>query len=184
MSSVQSLLNLLDVERLDDNLFRGQNEPRSQNRLFGGQVIAQSLVAAYKTLSGGATSRYCHSLHAYFLRPGDPAVPVIYQCERTRDGRSFTTRRVLAIQHGRPIFQFEASFQIEEEGWSHQLEMPEVGGPLSVPDEQELRIQMVEHENNKKILERSGVAVESFLDLRAIEQRLLEPMDLIRSWKA
>ena len=110
MDAVQRLLEILDLERLEVDLFRGHSPDTHVQRVFGGQVIGQALVAAYRTVK----ERNCHSLHAYFLRPGDPHVPIIYQVERMRDGRSFTTRRVAAIQHGKQIFALTANFQIEE----------------------------------------------------------------------
>ena len=106
---VKELIDLLDVERLEMNLFRGQVAEADEDhvRIYGGHVIAQALRAAYKTVEGMA----CYSLHAYFIHPGDPAIPVIYEVDRARDGRSFATRRVIAIQHGRQIFNLAASFQ-------------------------------------------------------------------------
>ncbi len=125
-SALEDLLILLDLEQLEVNLFRGVSPDEQQQRVFGGQVAGQALVAAGRTVEA---SRALHSLHSYFLRPGDPAVPIIYEVDRIRDGRSFTTRRVVAIQHGRPIFNLSASFQIREEGPEHQDEMPDVPGP-------------------------------------------------------
>ena len=129
MDAVQRLLEILDLERLEVDLFRGHSPDTHVQRVFGGQVIGQALVAAYRTVK----ERNCHSLHAYFLRPGDPHVPIIYQVERMRDGRSFTTRRVAAIQHGKQIFALTANFQIEEEGFTHQIKMPDVPGPDEMP---------------------------------------------------
>ncbi|MEL6781193.1 MAG: acyl-CoA thioesterase domain-containing protein, partial [Pseudomonadota bacterium] len=109
---VSKLLTLLDIERLEVDLFRGQSPADETNqRVFGGQVIAQALVAAYRTVE----DRLCHSLHAYFIRPGDPSIPIIYEVDRARDGGSFTTRRVIAVQHGKQIFNLAASFHVEEE---------------------------------------------------------------------
>ena len=109
--AVEELLNLLDVERLEVDLFRGIGSGGETSvRIFGGHVIAQALAAAYRTVEG----RLCHSLHAYFIRPGDPKIPVIYSVERASDGGSFTTRRVIAIQHGKQILNMSASFQIYE----------------------------------------------------------------------
>ena len=117
----QTLVKALDLERLEVNLFRGDTPAEeSRERIYGGQVIAQSLLAAYETVE----ARVCHSLHCYFIRPGDPSVPIIFDVDRSRDGGSFTTRRVVAIQHGQQIFNLAASFQVEEQGFEHQSEMP------------------------------------------------------------
>jgi acyl-CoA thioesterase II len=123
--AVDGLVGLLDLETLEVNLFRGISPPHSLPRVFGGQVAAQALVAAGRTVP---EDREVHSLHAYFIRPGDPAVPIVYETERVRDGRSFTTRRVLAIQHGVPIFSLSASFQLPQTGLEHTQPAP-VGVP-------------------------------------------------------
>jgi acyl-CoA thioesterase-2 len=123
--AVDGLVGLLDLETLEVNLFRGISPPHSLPRVFGGQVAAQALVAAGRTVP---EDREVHSLHAYFIRPGDPAVPIVYETERVRDGRSFTTRRVLAIQHGVPIFSLSASFQLPQTGLQHTQPTP-VGVP-------------------------------------------------------
>ncbi len=133
--AVEDLLQILDLEQLELNLYRGHSPDVTWQRVFGGQVIGQALVAAYRTVE----DRFCHSLHAYFIRPGDPKVPIIYEVDRARDGRSFTTRRVVAIQHGKQIFNLAASFQVEEEGYEHQFDMPDVPAPEDVPSERELR---------------------------------------------
>jgi len=125
-STVDELLALLDLETLDLDLFRGQQPTTTMQRVFGGQVAAQALVAAARTAPDLMT---VHSLHSYFLLPGDTAVPIIYDVERVRDGRSFATRRVLARQHGRPIYALTASFQVDEDGFEHQDEMPDVPTP-------------------------------------------------------
>lgn len=132
-SAMQELLHILDLERLEHNLFRGRSPQVGWQRVFGGQVIGQALVAAQRTVAEG---RYVHSLHCYFMRPGDPAVPIIYDVDRIRDGGSFTTRRVVAIQHGHAIFSLSASFQIDEDGLEHQLPMP-----VGVPDPESLTSQ-------------------------------------------
>ena len=105
---LQIVLDLLNVERLEVDLFRGISPDETSQRVFGGQVIGQAMMAAYHTVE----DRVCHSMHAYFIRPGDPNVPIIYQVDHSRDGRSFTTRRVVAIQHGKQIFNLAASFQV------------------------------------------------------------------------
>lgn len=129
------LVKLLDIERLEVNLFRGVGETgETRPRLYGGHVIAQALVAAYRTVE----DRLCHSLHAYFIHPGDPTIPIIYEVDRARDGGSFTTRRVIAIQHGRQIFNLAASFHKHEEGWHHQHDMPDVPPPGEVRPREEI----------------------------------------------
>src|SRR2546421_3864477 len=127
---LDDLLDLLELETLEDNLFRGISPDEDRQRIFGGQVAAQALVAAGRTVDD---DRPVHSLHAYFLRPGDPNIPVIYDVDRIRDGRSFTTRRVVAIQHGQAIFNLAASFQIVDNGPDHQMPMPTVPGPDELP---------------------------------------------------
>lgn len=129
--SVDELLEILDLERLETDLFRGRSMENGWRRVFGGQVVAQALVAVSRTV---AADRPLHSLHAYFLLGGDPKVPIVYEVERIRDGGSFATRRVKAIQHGRAIFAMSASFQREESGFDHALPMPEVPGPDDCPD--------------------------------------------------
>src|SRR5579863_8492307 len=113
---LELLVNLLDLEQIEVNIFRGLSPDETRQRVFGGQVAAQALVAAGRTVEEGRV----HSLHSYFLRPGDPTVPILYDVDRIRDGRSFTTRRVVAIQHGRAIFNLAASFHVDEEGLVHQ----------------------------------------------------------------
>jgi acyl-CoA thioesterase-2 len=129
------LLTLLDLEKIEENLFRGISPAEPIQRVFGGQVLAQALVAATRTVGD---ERPCHSFHAYFLRPGDPRIPILYQVDRSRDGGSFTARRVVAIQHGMPIFTLAASFQKVESGFEHQSHMPVVPEPESLEDDQEL----------------------------------------------
>ena len=129
-AGLDELLEILDLEEIDFNIFRGQNEPSRQGRLFGGQVAAQALVAAGRTVEGGLP---VHSLHGYFLRPGDPRVPVVYTVDRIRDGRSFVTRRALAQQRGKAIFNLSASFHAPEQSYEHQDEMPEAPPPEAVP---------------------------------------------------
>ena len=126
---LDELLACLDLEAIDLDIFRGQNERQRGPRLFGGQVAAQALVAAGRTVEGQAA----HSLHAYFLRPGDPSTPVIYRVDRIRDGRSFSTRHVVAIQRGKAIFNVSVSFHLEEKGYEHQFEMPDAPPPESLP---------------------------------------------------
>ncbi|HEX7342205.1 MAG TPA: acyl-CoA thioesterase II [Rhodanobacteraceae bacterium] len=128
-SRVAELVDLLALERLEDNLFRGQSRDIGTRYVFGGQVLGQALSAAQQTVD---PSRQAHSLHAYFLRAGDIEAPIIYQVERARDGHSFSVRRVVAIQHGKTILNCAVSFQIDEKGFEHQLGMPEVPRPEDV----------------------------------------------------
>ncbi|MEC4018089.1 acyl-CoA thioesterase [Streptomyces sp. H27-D2] len=133
--ALQSLLDLLDLERIEEDIFRGTSRPSVVPRVFGGQVAAQALVAAGRTVPGDRTP---HSLHAYFLRPGDAGAPIVYTVDRIRDGRSFTTRRVVAVQHGQPVFHLSASFQTYEEGLEHQEPMPAAPDPLTLPTAEEM----------------------------------------------
>lgn len=129
-SALDELINLLELEPLEVNLFRGVSPDEDRQRVFGGQVAGQALVAAGRTVD---PQRRVHSMHAYFLRPGDPKVPIVYEVDRIRDGHSFTTRRVVAIQHGAAIFNLQASFQIVEPGPEHQYPMPQVPAPEELP---------------------------------------------------
>ena len=129
--STEELVSLLDLEMIEEGLFRGRQPATSLQRVFGGQVASQALVAAARTVSEG---RVVHSLHAYFLRPGDTSVPILYAAERNLDGRSFSSRRVVARQHGKSIFYMSASFQVPEEGLEHQDAMPEVDPPEACPE--------------------------------------------------
>ncbi|MFD0167884.1 acyl-CoA thioesterase [Streptomyces decoyicus] len=133
--ALESLLGLLSLERIEQDIFRGQSRPSVVPRVFGGQVAAQALVAAGRTVP---EDRPPHSLHAYFLRPGDPGAPIVYTVDRIRDGRSFTTRRVVAVQHGQPIFHLSASFQVTEDGLEHQEPMPPAPDPLELPTAAEM----------------------------------------------
>jgi acyl-CoA thioesterase II len=134
-SAVDDLIQLLDLEAIEVNIFRGNSPKEDRQRVFGGQVAGQALVAASRTVDD--ESRTIHSLHAYFLRPGDPTVPILYEVDRIRDGRSFTTRRVVAIQHGKAIFNLAASFQIPEDGLEHAFTMPSAPDPETLPDRRE-----------------------------------------------
>jgi acyl-CoA thioesterase-2 len=131
---VDDLVDLLDLEAIEVNIFRGVSPDENRQRIFGGQVAGQALVAAARTIDD---DRAVHSLHAYFLRPGDPSVPVLYEVDRIRDGRSFTTRRVVAIQHGRAIFNLAASFHIHEPGLEHLEPMPDVPPADGLPTRSE-----------------------------------------------
>ncbi|MFD5326680.1 acyl-CoA thioesterase [Streptomyces sp. NPDC127092] len=129
-TALDDLLDLLDLERIEQDIFRGESRSALVPRVFGGQVAAQALVAAGRTVP---EDRLAHSLHAYFLRAGDPGAPIVYNVDRIRDGRSFTTRRVVAVQHGQPVFHLSASFQTYEEGLDHQYDMPAAPDPESLP---------------------------------------------------
>ncbi len=162
---LQGLLELLNLEQIEVNLFRGNSPDEGWQRVFGGQVLGQALVAASRTVE----ERVAHSLHGYFLRPGDVKVPILYEVDRIRDGRSFTTRRVVAIQHGRAIFNMSCSFQVREGGFDHQTEMPDVPGPEELASELELRRRIAERipESWRHI----------FLRERPIETRPVEPLN-------
>ncbi|KAI2673808.1 MULTISPECIES: acyl-CoA thioesterase II [unclassified Pseudomonas] len=153
MSQVlDDLVDLLTLEPIEENLFRGRSQDLGFRQLFGGQVIGQSLSAASQTVE---EARHVHSMHGYFLRPGDSALPVVYQVDRVRDGGSFSTRRVTAIQKGNPIFTCSASFQYDEEGFQHQAEMPVVVGPENLPSELELaqqRAHLIPEHMREKLL--------------------------------
>jgi acyl-CoA thioesterase-2 len=165
---VEELLALLRVERLEYNLFRGISGDIGSPVVFGGQVLGQALMAAAATVD---PSRRVHSLHAYFLRPGDKKARIVYDVERIRDGGSFTTRRVVAIQHGQPIFNFAASFHLEEDGARHQQAMPAVCGPEGLSSEQEMRRQALPRLPENR---REALRIET-----AIEIRHVEPFDLL-----
>ncbi|CAM5646307.1 Acyl-CoA thioesterase II OS=Streptomyces tendae OX=1932 GN=GUR47_08590 PE=3 SV=1 [Streptomyces tendae] len=152
--ALQSLLDLLDLERIED-IYRGRSRSAVVPRVFGGQVAAQAMVAAGRTVPA---DRHAHSLHAYFLRPGDPGASIVYNVDRLRDGRSFTTRRVVAVQHGKPIFTLSASFQTYEEGLDHQAPMPPAPDPATLPTGEE-RLRSYPH--------LPAETVERFLEARA-----------------
>lgn len=164
----QELLNILDIEQLEVDLFRGTGASGETSvRIFGGQVIAQALAAAYRTVP----DRLCHSLHAYFIRPGNPEFPVVYQVDRARDGGSFTTRRVVALQNGKQIFNMSASFHVVEEGWDYQHEMPEVEGPEGLQNVAQARQNIIDDIPEK--------FRDAFLRPRPIEIREVDPRDMI-----
>ena len=159
-------MNLLGLERIEDRIFRGQSRDIGSPSVFGGQVLGQALAAASYTVDG----REAHSLHAYFLRPGDASQPIVYEVEIARDGRSFSNRRVVAIQHGRPIFNMTASFQIPEDGLEHQATMPDVPGPSEL---------LAYHELPAEILETIPKEMRLFLTRRQpFEIRPVEPVGL------
>lgn len=136
MPQSRELLDILALEAIDLDLYRGVTPDDDRNRrIYGGQVVAQALAAAYRTIEG----RHCHSMHAYFIRPGDPNIPILFQVDRARDGGSFAVRRVVAIQHGKQIFNLAASFQTPETGFEHQIPMDDVPPPEGLKNEEELR---------------------------------------------
>jgi acyl-CoA thioesterase-2 len=163
------LLQLLELERLEDNIFRGQSRDiRGDEQVFGGQVLGQALTAASYTTG----LRQVHSLHAFFLLPGDPNAPIVYEVDVARDGKSFSMRRVVAIQHGRPIFNMAASFQEPEEGFDHSVPMPDVPGPDGLTDVRELPSEFFEKAPNKL---RRIVAHARPFDFRLVEPSQIEP---------
>jgi acyl-CoA thioesterase-2 len=164
MAAVEQLLSTLDLEQLERNLFRGRSPQNGWQRVFGGQVVGQALVAADRTVE--AEDRLTHSLHAYFLLPGDPKVPIIYEVDRIRDGGSFTTRRVVAIQHGQAIFSMSVSFHKTETGFDHQIPMPEVPAPETLPSEDELKARLLP---NLPEVMRSYWERERPIELRAVD---------------
>jgi acyl-CoA thioesterase-2 len=166
------LVKLLDLEPLEVNLFRGESRDIGAPQVFGGQVLGQALSAAASTVEG----RIVHSLHAYFLRRGDFNAPIVYQVDRSLDGQAFCNRRVVAIQHGEPIFNMAASFQIVEEGFDHQLEMPSVPAPETLPDSSR---------PPQEMLACLPEGVRRFLDRpRPFEFRLVQPMQFLSARKA
>ncbi|MGP3927705.1 MULTISPECIES: acyl-CoA thioesterase II [unclassified Streptomyces] len=164
--SLQSLLDLLDLERIEENIFRGDSRAAVVPRVFGGQVAAQALVAAGRTVPEDRTA---HSLHAYFLRPGDPGAPIVYTVDRIRDGRSFTTRRVVAVQHGQPIFGLSASFQTYEEGLEHQASMPYAPDPETLPTAAEMLPRHAHFFRDPGVVERL-LEARAAVDLRYVEE--------------
>lgn len=163
-AALRELFDILDLERLEHNLYRGRSPKESWQRVFGGQTIAQALVAAQRTVG---EDRHVHSLHGYFMRPGDTTVPIVYAVDRIRDGSSFTTRRVVATQHGQAIFSLEASFQLDEEGLEHQIPIPQ-----DVPPPETLKSQI-------EILRDYGDAVPAGVKLYWERERPIEMRPVI-----
>ncbi len=165
-NAIADLLAILDLETLEQNLFRGRGPKAGWQRVYGGQVLGQALVAAVRTVP---EDRIAHSAHAYFLLPGDPAQPIVYDVERIRDGGSFTTRRVKAIQNGRAMFAMSVSFQKAETSFEHHAQMPDVPMPEDLPSEADLKARLLKHlpENMRSYWERE----------RPIEMR---PVDVSR----
>lgn len=170
--SLDALLALLDLEPLEVNIYRGRNRDLGTGRVYGGQVFAQALVAAHRTVDG---NRDAHSAHGYFILPGDLAAPIVYFVDRLRDGSSFTTRRVTAIQHGQAIFNLSASFHKTESGPAHQFEMPEVPDPETLTPE----LQLI-----REMADRIPASLRSVLTQeRLIDVRPVDPIDPLRAEK-
>ena len=161
--TLDDILTLLSLERLEVNMFRGQSPNEQRQRVFGGQVLGQALMAACYTVE----DKQCHSFHSYFLRPGDPETPIIYEVDAARDGKSFASRRVVAIQHGKQIFNMAASFQKREEGYEHQIQMPYAPDPETLKSDYDIRV-----ENADKL---PAEFREAFLRKRPFETRPVSP---------
>jgi acyl-CoA thioesterase-2 len=173
---IDELLRVFELEPLEVNLFRGQSQDIGSPQVFGGQVLGQALRAASATVPPG---RMVHSLHAYFLRRGDCTAPIIYNVDRSRDGKSFTSRRVVAIQHGEQIFNMAASFQIEEAGFDHQIEMPDVPPPQDLPDAT-AQLRVLLHQSPERIPAR----VRRFIETpRPFEFRVVQAIDYLQPRK-
>ncbi|MBW2269762.1 MAG: acyl-CoA thioesterase II [Deltaproteobacteria bacterium] len=167
--ALDDLVGLLDLEAIEVNVFRGQSPQDGSQRVFGGQVLGQAMVAAGRTAPG--EDEVLHSLHAYFLRPGDPSIPILYQVDRTKDGRAFATRRIVAVQRGQAIFQMEASFHRPERGFEHQDEMPDVPDPDELPTMEERLASLVgkaRNDDDLRLLSRE----------RAIDSRYVTQVDM------
>ena len=168
---IADLLNLLELEQLEINLFRGESRDIGSAQVFGGQVLGQALSAASATVTG----RIVHSLHAYFLRRGDFRAPIVYQVDRSLDGHSFSNRRVVAVQHGEPIFTMAASFQVVEDGLDHQIGMPAVPAPGTLPDSSR---------PPPELLGRMPERIRRFFEQpRPFEFRPVQPVDYLRPQK-
>ena len=174
MPQSRELLDILALEAIDLDLYRGVTPDDDRNRrIYGGQVVAQALAAAYRTIEG----RHCHSMHAYFIRPGDPKNPILFQVDRARDGGSFAVRRVVAIQHGKQIFNLAASFQTPETGFEHQIPMDDVPPPEGLKNEEELRAEAGLAPESRRIW---PVEVRSCNPRPLGTSEILEPID--RCW--
>ena len=171
MQTVSELIELLDLEQIEENIFRGQSHFTPWKRVFGGQVLAQALHAAYQTVP---EDRFVHSFHGYFILPGNIEKPIVYDVDRLRDGGSFTTRRTIAIQEGRPIFNSAASFQLRQDGFDHQIEMPDVTPPEKLLTDLEL-LQPLQEINPK--------LYEKLYHPRPIEFRPVEPYNILNPEK-
>ncbi|MAQ53013.1 MAG: acyl-CoA thioesterase II [Pseudomonas sp.] len=173
---LDDLVDLLALEKIEENLFRGRSQDLGFKQLFGGQVLGQSLSAASQTVD---PERHVHSVHGYFLRPGNADLPIVYQVDPLRDGGSFTTRRVQAIQKGKPIFTMISSFQGDEAGYEHQAVMPDVPGPEDLPNETEWtrRYQHLIHEKVRdKVLCGKPIEIRPVGEFNPFEPRVGEPV--------
>ena len=173
-AALDEVLDLLNLETLEVNLFRGRSPATRTQRVFGGQVIGQALVAANRTVK----NRFCHSMHAYFIRPGDPKVPIIYEVDHSRDGKSFTTRRVVAIQHGRQIFVLNCSFQKLEGGLTHQIEMPDIPAPEDLKSEHEILLEIqdqIPEEIAKRVLQERPIEIRPVNPQAPLNPKKMEP---------
>ncbi|MEC7379533.1 MAG: acyl-CoA thioesterase II [Pseudomonadota bacterium] len=172
MQPLNKIIEILDLEEIEQNHYLATSPNEGWQRVYGGQVIGQALVAASRTV---ADDRQAHSLHGYFLRAGDKDKPILYKVDRIRDGKSFTTRRVMAIQHGQAIFTMSISFQVTEDGLSHQFPMPETPGPDNLLGEEEVRAEQAKNWPEE--------FQETFSGSSAIELRPVEPLDLMNPQK-
>lgn len=168
MQPLNKVIEILDLEEIEQNHYRANSPNEGWQRVYGGQVIGQALVAASRTVD---IERRAHSLHGYFLRGGDTSIPILYKVDRIRDGKSFTTRRVEAIQNGRAIFTMSISFQVAEEGLSHQFEMPDVPDPEDLRDEDELRCEQAKDWPQE--------FQDAYTFSSAIQLRPIDPIDLM-----
>lgn len=168
MQPLNQIIKTLDLEEIELNHYLATSPNEGWQRVYGGQVIGQALVAASRTVS---PNRSAHSLHGYFLRAGDTTIPILYKVDRIRDGKSFTTRRVVAVQRGQAIFTMSISFQVDEGGLSHQFDMPKVPAPDSLPTEDELRREQAKSWPKE--------FQESFSGSSAIQVKPVDPVDLL-----
>lgn len=172
MQPLQKVIEILDLEEIEENHYRATSPSEGWQRVYGGQVIGQALVAASRTVEA---DRFAHSLHGYFLRPGDTSIPILFKVDRIRDGKSFTTRRVEAVQNGRAIFTMAISFQVMEDGLEHQFDMPDVAPPDDFVDEDELR--------REQAKDWPPEYQENYSATTAIQLRQVDPIDLLRPEK-
>ena len=170
--SSPDLIKHLNIEQIDKFLFRGIIPDNKRKRVYGGQVLAQAINAALRTVTN---ERHVHSLHAYFLRPGDPSIPIIYDVDPIRDGKSFTTRRVVAIQNGKAIFNTSISFQVAEDGLEHQTDMPDVPGPEGLKSDEEYLVLLAEKHPN--------LVTPAMRSIQPIEIRRIQQIDPIKPEK-
>lgn len=168
MQPLKKIIEILDLEEIEHNHYRATSPDEGWQRVYGGQVIGQALVAASRTVDPG---RQAHSLHGYFLRGGDTRVPILYKVDRLRDGRSFTTRRVMAIQNGQPIFTLSISFQVDEPGLEHQFPMPASVMPEDLPDEDQLRAEQADVWPKEML--------ENYVTTSAIQIKHTDPVDFV-----